>query len=466
MLTKMRVKNFKAWKDSGEIRLAPLTVLFGTNSAGKSSLGHLLLALKQTAASADRRRALHTGDDASLIDLGTFSECLHGHDTKAALDFSLSWKLDKPLEVINPLEKTERYKGSKLSLDCTLEASPSGQPIVRKIHYSLGGDSDGPDGADLLEISFGQPASGKPTLKSEPYHLVFADGRKWPLDAPDKFYRISDRSMARYKNADFLTDFALATERLLSGLSYLGPLRERPRRTYPWSGNIPESVGPTGEHTIACLLAAKAEETSLNRGFKKKNQPFKAFIASWLVELGVIESFDVNTVAAGRKDYEVKVKTSGASTAVDLPDVGFGVSQVLPALVQAFYCAPGSIVWMEQPEIHLHPQVQSGLADVFISAIRASENGQPRNVQLIIETHSEHFLNRLQRRIAEELVTPEDVAIYFCEPGANGSSIRELEVNEYGDISNWPDHFFGDEMGDLVARTEAAAQRKSEREEP
>ena len=71
MLTRLLIKNFKAWADTGEFRLAPLTVLFGTNSSGKSSLGHLLLALKQTALSTDRKRALHLGDENSLIDLGS-----------------------------------------------------------------------------------------------------------------------------------------------------------------------------------------------------------------------------------------------------------------------------------------------------------------------------------------------------------------------------------------------------------
>ncbi|HME58753.1 MAG TPA: AAA family ATPase, partial [Terracidiphilus sp.] len=72
MLTSLRIRNFKAWKDTKQIRLAPLTVIFGTNSAGKSSIGHLLLALKQTALATDRKRALHLGDAKSLIDLGTF----------------------------------------------------------------------------------------------------------------------------------------------------------------------------------------------------------------------------------------------------------------------------------------------------------------------------------------------------------------------------------------------------------
>lgn len=96
MLTSLRIQNFKAWKDTGSVRLAPLTVIFGTNSAGKSSLGHLLLALKQTALATDRRRALHLGDANTLIDLGTFSDCLYGHDLTSRLEFELAWDLPKP----------------------------------------------------------------------------------------------------------------------------------------------------------------------------------------------------------------------------------------------------------------------------------------------------------------------------------------------------------------------------------
>ena len=162
----------------------------------------------------------------------------------------------------------------------------------------------------------------------------------------------------------------------------------------------------------------------------------------------------------GRKEYEVLVKTHAKAPEVKITDVGFGVSQVLPALVQAFYCPPNSTIWMEQPEIHLHPQVQSELADVLISAIRSRENGKERNVQLIIESHSEHFLNRLQLRVAEGELAPDDVAIYFCKRVGGGAELEPLRLNLYGDIENWPENFFGDEMADLTARTVAAAERQ------
>lgn len=455
MLTKLRIKNFKAWKDTGSIRLAPLTVIFGANSAGKSSLGHLLLALKQTAASTDRRRALHTGDDSSLIDLGTFVECLFGHDKRAALEVLLEWTLPESLEVENPLDETQHYAGDRLRLAVSMSASDAEQPVVRKLRYEL---------LAALEVALhAQLQQHDDAFKLEvgPYRVVHADGRKWPLDAPEKFYRVSDRSIARFKNADFLASFALEVERVLESLSYLGPLRERPRRSYSWAGNTPTSVGVNGEHAIACILAAKAAGRKLSRGYKKRQAAFDEFIAQWLVELGVIDSFVVHRTAPGRKEYEVRVKTVGGLAEVSLPDVGFGVSQVLPALVQAFYCPPESIVWMEQPEIHLHPQVQAELADACICAVEAYEDGQPRNVQLIVETHSEHFLNRLQRRIAEEVLTPDDVAIYFARSTPSGAELEELQVNDRGDITNWPDNFFGDEMGDIVARTEAASKKRA-----
>jgi len=156
------------------------------------------------------------------------------------------------------------------------------------------------------------------------------------------------------------------------------------------------------------------------------------------------------------------VRTHAASSEVKITDVGFGVSQVLPALVQAFYCPPNSTIWMEQPEIHLHPQVQAELADVFISATQARENGRERHVQLIVESHSEHFLNRLQRRVAEGTVAADDVAVYFCRRAGAEVELEPLRLNEFGEIENWPENFFGDEMADIAGRTLAAMKRKSE----
>jgi predicted ATPase len=177
--------------------------------------------------------------------------------------------------------------------------------------------------------------------------------------------------------------------------------------------------------------------------------------------MGLLESFTVRPIATHRKEYEVLVRPQGTATDVTLPDVGFGVSQVLPVIVQCFYAQPDTSILLEQPEIHLHPSVQMTLADLFIEAVQSREAGGDRGIQLIVESHSEHFLRRLQRRVAEDVIKPDDVALYFCSREPGGASLKPLRVNLLGDIENWPDDFFGDEMGEVTERINAAANRQT-----
>ena len=122
------------------------------------------------------------------------------------------------------------------------------------------------------------------------------------------------------------------------------------------------------------------------------------------------------------------------------------------------------ILFIEQPELHLHPKAQSNLADLFIDVLSSRVDGRPRDIQLVIETHSEHFLHRLQRRIAENHadhpITPEQVAAYFAHATGTDSKLEPLQIDLLGNITNWPENFFGDSMGDLVAMTRAAAERQ------
>ena len=159
MLTHLRIKNFKAWSDTGTVRLAPLTVIFGANSAGKSSLGHLLLALQQTARSSDRKRALHLGDAGSLIDLGTFEDCLHGHDLGRILEFELGWDLPRALEVRDPLQSERRFVGHAMRLEVAIAAGKAGQPEVHTLRYALQSS-----GATVLDVNFNRDAQRKHRL--------------------------------------------------------------------------------------------------------------------------------------------------------------------------------------------------------------------------------------------------------------------------------------------------------------
>ena len=139
MITHLRIENFKSWKNTGDIKLAPLTGLFGANSSGKTSIPRMLLMLKQTVKSPDRRRVLHTGDDYSIVDLGTFLDLIYCHDKDASLTFSFSWTLPEPLVINNPdSENKELFNASMLRSLPPFAKSPA----VRRSIGADRGDTD------------------------------------------------------------------------------------------------------------------------------------------------------------------------------------------------------------------------------------------------------------------------------------------------------------------------------------
>jgi predicted ATPase len=464
MLTSLQLKNFKCWRDTKPIKMAPLTVLFGTNSSGKSSIEQFFLMLKQTMESSDRKIVLYPGDVNTPVNLGSFEDLVFARDASNKLEFNFEWSLARPLTVRKPSYRwtPDRWSGANLrfSAEIGMMGKEPQKLAVGGFDYQLKDNSK-----QVMRVSVKRKAGDKAEyeLDASPYELTRSQGRPWPLGAPTKFYGFPDQILEYYQNAQFVQDFSLRLEQLLRSISYLGPLRSKGQRLYYWPGGEPESVGYSGENTISALLAAK--DRKLNTGKGKKKKPFGEFIAERLHQLELIDGFEVKQISAHRKEYEVKVKTPGSQLLVDLPDVGFGVSQVLPVLVQCFYAPANSILFIEQPELHLHPKAQSNLADLFIDVISSRENSEDRNIQLVIETHSEHFLHRLQRRIAEDdlqyPIKTEQVAAYFAHCTATEFQLQPLPIDRFGNISNWPENFFGDEMGDLMRMAQAGAERQA-----
>jgi predicted ATPase len=455
MLNGLQIKNFKAWGDTGKLRLAPITVFFGANSSGKSSIGQFLLMLRQTAESPDRHRILHPGDGRTTpIDLGTYKDLVHGHDEAKHLEFSLSWGLDHELKV-KDVKNDCVFAGDRIVFEADIGVvKEGGSPLLHSMRYGLAGA----EGESLaIGMKAKDPQGKEYELVTEKFLPVRTQGRPTQIPRPIRFYGFPDEVPAYHQNVDFSKDLNLQLEQRLKSIFYLGPLRAKPTRTYVWSGEVPESVGWTGERVIDSILSARGREISKLKNQKLK--PFEEVIARWLKSMDLIQSFRVSPISENRREYEVLVKTKGSASEVNLTDVGFGVSQVLPVLVECFYAPAGSIVVMEQPEIHLHPAVQAHLADLFIEVIRSWEEGRARDTQLIIESHSEHFLRRLQRRIAEGKVSREEVAIYVCGMDKGQGHIEPLDIDIFGEIRNWPTDFFGDPMEDLSAMMDARADR-------
>jgi predicted ATPase len=456
MLKQLRIQNFKIWKDTGNIRMAPITLFFGANSSGKSSIGQFLMMLKQTVESSDRRAVFYPGGKNSAVQLGSYQEMVFHRNPESKIMFEYQWDFQDALKLRDPLSG-QSFSGDRLSFEAEVGLGGKDQHplVVYRLKYQLI-DKNQPTVSIGMERKSGTKTEYK--VEAEKYLLKRKQGRVWYPGAPVRFYGFPDEVVAYHQNTDFVQALNLEHEKLFGLLSYLGPLRTKAERLYSWTGIEPESVGYAGENTVAAVLAARNRKISL--GYKRPTKPFEEIIALKLEGMGLIEEFIVKSISEQRQEYEVKVRTRGSMDWVDLPDVGFGISQVLPVLVQSFYAPSGSIILMEQPEIHLHPSAQSALADVMIDVINSRENGTDRNIQVIIETHSEHFLRRLQRRIAEGVVPQEKVSAYFANISKSPAILDPLRIDDFGNILNWPENFFGDEMDDITAQAKAAMEKR------
>ncbi|WBA40700.1 AAA family ATPase [Hymenobacter canadensis] len=449
MINNIRIQHFKSWQDTGTIELGSLTGFFGTNSSGKTSILQFILMLKQTIESSDRSRILNLGGDNSYIDLGTLYDVIHAHADPGIIEFSMQW----------PFQRVDYGRFDGKNIKVTLEDVTFSATIQRKKDrifvdcFSFKGES--------WQVGMKRKSrvakSNKLQYYIESKELEKGKNKSSKIESiePEKFYGFPFSSSQATKFGGFRTmDLIYSFERLFKSIYYLGPLREYPSRLYVWAGEQPADVGTRGEKAVAALLASR--QGGSDTKIKRENITYtvEQSVAFWLKELGLIHSFKVQPIAPNRKEYEVRVQRTPEAHDVFITDVGFGVSQILPVLVLCYYVPINSTIILEQPEIHLHPAVQAGLADVFIDVIKY------RNLQIILESHSEHLLQRLQRRIAEEAIDPSKIKLNFSSFTESSSSLTALQLDEYGNIKNWPLGFFGDVMGDATAMVQAESKRK------
>ncbi len=467
MIRHVNLKNFKAWREL-DIELGRrVTGLFGTNSSGKSSLIQFLLMLKETKNNSDRNIVLDFGKSGGVINLGGFGDVIHRNDKSQKLEWRLSWDgLERPWSAFDShTGKDEiRFDYKEVSIRSVVEmANPEESKSLKtqSIHYAI------QDAATGEETTFGIEASPDPEsdfrIVLSPNHPASDAMSHFHLTnlGPIKTHRFPFQigfdtpSESQYLLSELEADY----EKLMDGIFYLGPLRNYPQREYNWPGGSPYDVGARGESTINAILAAseKGNAYQMKKGARKRS--FQEVIAMRLQEMGLIHSFSVSEIAKGSNIYQAKVSVDKGSPKVLLTDVGFGVSQVLPVIVLLNHVPEGSTIVLEQPEIHLHPEVQSRLADAIV---RIAET---RDLQVIVESHSEHLLRRLQRRVAEEAISADLVKLYFVSQESGEAHLTDIGLNEYGEIKNWPEHFFGDEMEEIAETRKAAIKRKMKAEE-
>jgi len=252
-------------------------------------------------------------------------------------------------------------------------------------------------------------------------------------------------------------------ELFATSVKYLGPLRDAPKPLYPLAPSAdPYDIGLRGENTASVLEQHKSRRvryipsahfrsSSIER--RTVTRTLEAAVVDWLQYLGIASS--VESKDMGKLGHELKVALANSEGKHDLTHVGVGVSQVLPILVMCLLADADSTLVFEQPELHLHPKVQTLLGDFFLSMALC-------NKQCIVETHSEYLIDRLRFRIAaaEGNALTDQAKIYFVEKPGAASTFREIKVNEYGAITDWPEGFFDQSQQQAEEILKAAALKR------
>ena len=217
---------------------------------------------------------------------------------------------------------------------------------------------------------------------------------------------------------------------IFDDLAYTGPLRERPRRYYEASSEAPASVGSRGENAPNIL---HRQFDSLDKRIGKWVREFEFGDAIRLEDL----SDDV---------FALQFITRRPRSHTNIADAGFGASQVLPLVVQAVASTRDSLTIAEQPEIHLNPRLQTLLADLFVDMANRRRN-------VIVETHSEHFLLRLRRLVATGRIKNDRIALYYVEKRGGISQVRAVPIKPNGhiDTPDWPRGFFEEALRESLA---------------
>ena len=403
-ITKMAVSGFKSLAEECAIDIRPLTILAGANSSGKSSIMQPLLMLKQTLeAPYDPGPLLIDGPNVQFTLAEQFLSKLVGEER--ADRFQIRIETNESISVKTTFRKGQ--KGIELVEMTTERKSEVDQPL------------------DLTPTPFTlyseMPAREIKSLADR--DLIFKDLVK----GCDVVRR--SRCFLRLESQDGRMSFDVTHHLnfyILNSI-HLPGLRGNPERTYK-----PASTGPQYPGTFENYTASIIHEWQETTDDRLKT------LADALYALGLtgqVATKKINDtlieVQVGRLPHD----KTGETDMVSIADVGFGVSQVLPVLVALIVAKPGRLVYLEQPEMHLHPRAQVALAQVLAAAAK-------RGVRVVAETHSSLLLLAVQTLVAEGSLSPELVRLHWFTRGENGATkIDTADLDEAGAYGDWPEDF-------------------------
>ena len=562
-LSRIEIENFKGIGGRQTVDLKPITLLFGPNSVGKSTILQALHYLREILerGNVDPDVTIAGG----LIDLGGFATLVHNHELgravrlKVAMDLSEeqgaeALALNSGLSIGEPdfsqlpirylVGESSEYRDYAIVQEVALEveirwSELEQAPYTARLTIALDGEhfasivSPPQTGrAQLTGFNFRHPllrrvvdsderneGSTNPEIESSPLEdEIFELGREAAADrsvrdTPDDKLRIDvatrngalpdlDQELTLgirdpdVKKAEIeertsrvnglrslLSEMVLGPARIirdhLSQMTYIGPLREIPSRSYRPQVTPDEARWASGLAAWDILYSDRREELMgqvndwlsndrrLGAGYQLERVEFKevpipsAFHLKFergLNEDDISELQELYTSLQSRTEIALRDFKNGILVAPS--DLGVGISQMIPVVVAALRKHEG-VLAVEQPELHIHPAIQVGIGDLFIEAIQSNKEGvMPASKTLLIETHSEHIMLRLLRRIRESTegslppgvrgIRPNELSIVYVESCEEGVHFRQLRVDVTGEfLDRWPRGFFEERAEEL-----------------
>lgn len=445
--------NFRGFRRPTTIRFPRLTLFIGRNNVGKTSTYAPLLLLRQTLEAQDPATALLTRG--ALLDVGTYADLIYDHDISRQLTFSIGLQTQVELRPESRNPEPTRLGRMEVTLDAnegdqsirlyrSRIVDTAGRPIITRVREP--GGSYRVDSRILPTAqSVGRPLREvtmlRAAMRQEKPRGFFFSGAE-ALRIPVAWRRDEDRwkkSRTWFNAAFAMQDVYQAANwevsRRLRSIAYLGPLRSLPSRTYRYSAERPSDVGREGQFAPELLLRT-ASTTA------------RELVDHWLQRLGYGR---LEFEELGEDFFQVFFRMPNADNLrINFAHCGIGLSQLLPLLVQGSTAEDEATFIAQQPEIHLNPAQQCLITDFLIDTAQADR-------RVVVETHSEHILLRIRRRIAEGRIGAGDVAVYYCDFRDGESVVQEIELGERGEMSRdqWPVGFFEEQLEDAFALAKA-----------
>lgn len=436
MLKKLNLRNFRAFK-SQSFSFGKINVFVGPNNSGKSSAISAINMLAQTVGSTELEEnplVLNGQFDT----LGTYLDVVHGNRSNSPMGLDLSFDQYE-------IKLDYKYRQQRREIELVRFELLDGQKqmicyTARKDSFSLR-----VGGTEIEQLLPGF-RKRRPSFRSllpqtrfiSPLYLT-RETSSLPRDVYEKLTRV-ERSLNRAR---------MHLRNLFEDFDSLSPFREKPQRTYLYSGETAQRIGVTGGNTALIL----SSDTS-RRGAESRD--IAAEISRWFRVSGIADEVRIKSLTP--RHFEIVVADS-SGTEHNICDVGFGCSQVLPVLTASLNLFNGlgaqparrePMLIVQEPEIHLHPNAQASLGSFFSGLLQ-------RSGQLFIETHSDNLVLRIARHIADGTLSAEDVKIFYVHKRAGTSVVREIGISPDGTFStDWPGGFFPQRQNESLSLAQEA----------